>query len=96
MRVPGAGAAAVTGTQILSWDLRSGNGQAFRNGTAIGNAAYTPAAISAGAIALGNITGGGANATAAVAEVVMVESPNDASRVQIERYLGARYGIAVS
>jgi len=88
--------AKAAGAQILSWDLRSGSGRVFRNGVQIGSTlGFTPQALG-GTITLGTQFSAAAFMQAILGGFVLSTTPSDALRRQIEAYLSAQTGIAVS
>ncbi|MBK7823336.1 MAG: hypothetical protein IPJ61_20330 [Tessaracoccus sp.] len=88
--------AKAAGAQILSWDLRSGSGRVFRNGVQIGSTlGFTPQALG-GTITLGAQFSAAAFMQAILGGFVLSTTPSDALRRQIEAYMSATTGIAVS
>ena len=91
------GAAGTTLAQILAWDLRaSPGGRVYRNGAQIGSTqAYTQRAIG-GTVTIGGRYDGTGYGNFVQGDFVLSVAPSDALRRNIEAYLSAKYGIAVS
>jgi hypothetical protein len=96
-----ARAVNTTGPQILTFELISGgttNGKIYRNGTLIGsNGNYSTQVPVGGTMSLGSaFAGTGAGwFEGQLYEVIVLSKTGTDIRQRVEKYLGARYGIAV-
>lgn len=92
--------AAQTGLQILAWDMRAAGANIYRNGTVLsgGPLTYTPFGLTDPAIGFDSSLG----TKSIVMELVGVRTESlsatvvDAIRSRLEKYMGARYGLAVA
>ena len=92
------GVAPATGNQILSFDLRtSPGGQTYKNGVAQGSAQAFSAVAIGGTVAIGSAFDGLSKwMPASLAGLIVASAPTDVLRRQIEAFLSAQTGIAVS
>lgn len=97
-------AANTTGPQILTFELISGgatNAAIYRNGTSIASGLNYNTQLQFGGAASRNIALGSSNLGGAgwfegdIYEVIGLNVTGTAARQRVEKYLGARYGIAV-